>query len=91
MQQNLLMDTKYIFFDVSELNLIDFNQVLETSVETLRYSTDGTKTFVKWIGDEPSFISNLTTKSTIYNNNEMLIILDSPIWNQDNRLSGTTN
>lgn len=85
------MDTKYIFFDVSELNLIDFNQVLETSVETLRYSTDGTKTFVKWIGDEPSFISNLTTKSTIYNNNEMLIILDSPIWNQDNRLSGTTN
>jgi hypothetical protein len=85
------MDIKYIFFNVSELNLIDFNQVLETSLETLRYSTDGTKTFVKWIGDEPSFISDLTTKSTIYNKEQMLIILDSDEWNDYNPISGTTN
>lgn len=85
------MDIKYIFFNVSELNLIDFNQVLETSLETLRYSTDKTKTFVKWIGDEPSFISDLTTKSTIYNKEQMLIILDSDEWNDYNPISGTTN
>jgi len=85
------MDIKYIFFNVSELNLIDFNQVLETSLETLRYSIDGTKTFVKWIGDEPSFISDLTTKSTIYNKEQMLIILDSDEWNDYNPISGTTN
>ncbi len=85
------MDIKYIFFNVSELNLIDFNEVLETSLETLRYSIDGTKTFVKWIGDEPSFISDLSTKSTIYNKEQMLIILNSDEWNDYNPISGITN
>jgi len=85
------MDIKYIFFNVSELNLIDFNQVLETSLETLRYSTDKTKTFVKWIGDEPSFISALTSKSIIYNKEEMLVILHSDEWNDYKPISGTTD
>lgn len=38
----------YIIFNVSEIDKIDFNQVLETSPETLRRSVDGTKTFIKW-------------------------------------------
>lgn len=38
----------YIIFNVSEVDKVDFNQVLETSAETLRKSVDGTKTFVKW-------------------------------------------
>ena len=74
------MDIKYIIFDVSELNLIDYNQIVETSSETLRYSIDGTKTFIKWIGQEPLFISDLTTKSTIYNNQDMMTILHTDEW-----------
>lgn len=89
-QQNQDMDTKYIIFNVSELDLIDFNQVIEDSLETLRYSIDGTKTFVKWVGNEPECISSLLTKSIIYNNEEMLIILDTPEWNEYNSISGTT-
>lgn len=38
----------YIIFNVSEIDKVDFNQVLETSAETLRRSVDGTKTFIKW-------------------------------------------
>ena len=74
------MDIKYIIFDISELNLIDFNQVIETSSETLRYSIDGTKTFIKWVGNEPNFISSLTTKSVIYNNEDMMNIVHTDEW-----------
>jgi hypothetical protein len=74
------MDTNYIIFNVSELDLIDFNQVIENSLETLRYSIDGTKTFVKWIGNEPMFISELVSKSIIYNNEDMMDILHTDEW-----------
>jgi hypothetical protein len=37
----------YIIFSVSELDKVDFDQILETSSETLRLSVDQTKTFVK--------------------------------------------
>jgi hypothetical protein len=63
---------------------------METSVETLRLSVDGTKTFVKWIGDTPSSIDSLTTKSQVYNNVEILTILDTNEWTENDSLSGTT-
>ena len=39
---------KFVIFDVDEIDSINFNQVLQTSAETLRKSTDETKTFVKY-------------------------------------------
>jgi hypothetical protein len=84
------MDYKYIIFDLSEIDKINFEQVMETSVETLRLSVDGTKTFVKWIGDTPSSIDSLTTKSQVYNNVEILTILDTNEWTENDSLSGTT-
>lgn len=84
------MDYKYIIFDLSEIDKINFEQVIETSVETLRLSVDGTKTFVKWIGDTPSSIDSLTTKSQVYNNVEILSILDTNEWTEEESLSGTT-
>jgi hypothetical protein len=50
----------YAFFDVTELPKVDFSRVNETSFETLRYSLDGSKTFIHWGGDNPSFITELT-------------------------------
>ena len=44
---------KYIIFSVDEIDKIDFNTIQETSVDTLRKSVDGTKTFIKW--DEVPF------------------------------------
>ena len=71
---------KYIIFDVSELNKINFNEVLEDSQSTLRYSLDGTKTFIKWEDIEPSFLSNLLTKSRMYTLEEISEILLTSEW-----------
>ena len=72
---------EFMIFNVSELNLIDFTQVLETSIDTVRKSIDETKTFVKWDGDIiPSSVDSLTTKEGPYTYEEILIILSGPEW-----------
>lgn len=73
----------FMIFNVSELNTIDFTQVLETSLNTVRKSVDETKTFVKWDGDMPSSVSSLTTKEGPYNYEEILTILATPEWTQE--------
>lgn len=76
---------KFVIFNVSEINLINFNEVLETSTNTLRFSVDKTKTFVKWDEDtQPPCISNLTTKEGPYDYDTMMSILDGPEWVQPN-------
>jgi len=71
----------FMIFNVSELDKIDFSQVLETSIETVRKSVDNTKTFVKWdSNDEPSCLSSLTTKSGPHTYEEMLTILATSEW-----------
>jgi hypothetical protein len=71
---------KFVIFSTSELELVDFSQVLETSSETIRKTVDGTKTFVKYDGDMPSSIQSLTTKVGEYNHTEMLNILQGQDW-----------
>jgi hypothetical protein len=72
---------EFMIFNVSELNLIDFTQVLETSIDTVRRSVDGTKTFVKWDGNTiPSSVDSLTTKEGPYTYDEILTILSGPEW-----------
>ena len=76
---------KFMIFNVSELTLIDFTQVCETSQDTLRFSVDGTKTFVKWDSIEiPSSVDSLTTKEGLYTYEEMLTILSTPEWTNPN-------
>lgn len=70
----------YMIFNVSEIDVIDFSQVLQSSTETLRYSVDGTKTFVKWEGATPSSVEALTTKEGPYTHNEMLVLMQSVEW-----------
>jgi hypothetical protein len=72
-----------MIFNVSELNQIDFNQILETSLDTVRKSVDETKTFVKWDGEIiPSSVDSLTTKEGPYTYEEMLLILSTQEWNK---------
>ena len=71
----------YVIFNCTELNKIDFNQVMETSVDTVRKSIDGTKTFIKYNGDMPSSVSALTTKSQEYSHDQILNILSTSEWN----------
>lgn len=72
---------QYAVFATSELNLIDFNQVLETSADTVRKSVDDTRTFVKWDGAEPpACIGLLTSLEGTYTHEEMLTMLADPDW-----------
>ena len=75
---------KFMIFNVSELNQINFNEVLETSAETVRKSVDETKTFVKWDGNIPDCVNNLTTKEGPYTYEEILTILSTPEWTDPN-------
>lgn len=72
----------YVIFLTSELDKINFNEVLETSAETVRKSVDGTKTFVKWDdGQEPPpSVQSLTTKGPYLTHEEILAILATPEW-----------
>jgi len=89
MSIQLYENREYIIFPVSQLNLIDFNQVLETSADTVRKSVDGTKTFVKWNGAQPSCISNLTNTEGPYSHAEILEILSTSEWTNPAPMSGS--
>jgi hypothetical protein len=75
---------EFMIFNVSELDQIDFTQVLETSVDTVRKSVDETKAFVKWDGAMPECVINLTTKEGPYTYEEILVILSTPEWTDPN-------
>lgn len=78
-----------MIFSVTELDSVDFTQVLETSVDTVRKSVDQSKTFVKWNGDTvPASVDALTTKEGPYTYDEILVILAGPEWTDPNPMMG---
>lgn len=66
----------YVIIEAPEVGNVGFDQVLETSADTLRYSVDGTKTFVKFEGDTPSFLIG----EPQYTHEEILNILSGAEW-----------
>ena len=77
-------DRRFVIFNVTELDKIDFTQVFETDADTVRKSVDLTKTFVKFDLPMPSSVSSLTSKSQEYTYDEMLNILATPEWTDPN-------
>ena len=73
------MNTTYVIIDASEVSSVDFDLVRENSGDGLRYSLDGTKTFVKFEGDTPSFLIG----EPQYDHAEILSILSGPEWTSD--------
>jgi TfoX/Sxy family transcriptional regulator of competence genes len=67
------MSRKYVILNTSEIDSVDFTQVLQTSKESLRYTTDGSKFLLKYDGIQPSFLSG----ETEYTHSEILAILDN--------------
>ena len=74
----------YVIFNVSELPLINFEQVLQTSAETCRKSVDETQALVKWYTDNgvPTCVQSLTTKSQYYTHDEILEIMSTSAWTE---------
>ena len=66
----------YVIIDASEVPSIDFNNVLETSANTLRYNIAGDKTFVKYEGAMPPFLLGKDT----YSHAQILEVLAGEEW-----------
>ena len=67
------MAKKYVIITSDDVSSVDFTKVQETSADTLRWNKDNTKTFVKFEGDTPSFL----TGKTQYTYSEILTILNN--------------
>jgi len=73
----------FAIFSTTELDQINFSEVLETSTETVRKSVDGSKTFVKWDGETlPPSVQALTTLEGPYTYEEILSILNTSEWTE---------
>ena len=74
------MSRKYVIINADAVDSVDFSQVDETSADTVRYSLDGSKTFVKFDSDTtPSFLDGKTQ----YTHSEILAILATDEWTSD--------
>lgn len=76
------MNRNYVIIDASEVSSVNFDDVLETSADTLRYNVAGDKTFVKYEGTKPSFLAN---KESL-NHSQILEILSSEEWTNTENL-----
>ena len=75
-----IMSRKYVIINADEVDSVNFSQVDETSADTVRYSLDGSKTFVKFDSDTtPSFLVGKTQ----YTHSEILAILATDEWTPD--------
>ena len=79
-----MQERTFLIIPVSELSKVDFTQVLETSPDTVRKSVDETKTFIKWDGETPLFISEIVGSEGPYTYGEILDILGTPEWTNPN-------
>ena len=66
----------YVILDASEVGNVDFDQVIQSSADKLRYSVDGSKFVVKFEGDTPSFLIG----EPQYDHSEILPIIQSAEW-----------
>ena len=73
----------YVIIETNYLEYVNFSEVNEDSPDTLRYSLDGKKFFVKYEGEQPEFVYSIT-KDAIgldeYNHTEIIKILEGPEW-----------
>lgn len=69
-------DRQYVIINDEEVSSVNFDDVLEESVDTLRYNVAGDQTFVKYEGAKPSFLAN---KESL-NHSQILEVLSGEQW-----------
>ena len=71
----------YCTIKIEDLDLIDFDQVFETSADTIRIKLDLTLFLIKY-NTEPTFITDGTViPEGTYTHSEILVLMRSPEWN----------
>jgi len=69
---------KYVLILAEQVSSVNFNQVLQTTEDTLRYSNDKSQALLKFRGDTPSFLEG----KRLYDYDEIMEVLNSPEWTQ---------
>ena len=69
----------YTILNKEELDSVNFDEVLETSTNTIRYNNANTEFLLKFEGNTPSFLEG----KTLYDYNGIMEILNSPEWTQE--------
>ena len=70
---------KWIIINVSDITEEMILRAIQSSMDTLKKTLDGTKAILKWDGDTPSCFDGLTT----YTHSEIKIELAKSEWSSD--------
>jgi len=69
---------KWVIVNVSDITEEMIDNAMQSSMDTLRKSLDGTKAILKWDGDTPTCFDGMTT----YNHSEILTELAKSTWTE---------
>ena len=75
----------YAVINLTDLELIDFSQINETSKDTIRKSLDNTEFVIKWAeGYTPTFITDASVVPVgTYDHHAILELMATPEWSED--------
>ena len=74
----------YAVINLTDIGLIDFSQVGETSASTIRKSLDDTQFVIKWEqGYTPTFINNPVVPVETYDHHAILELMATPQWSEE--------
>jgi len=71
-----MSDRQYVIINATDVSSVNFDDVLETSGDTLRYNIAGDETFVKYEGPKPRCLYGKDTLS----HSAMLTVLSGEAW-----------
>jgi hypothetical protein len=74
---------RFVIFETNEKDKVDYDEVYETSADTLRLSVDGLKTFVEYDLPMPQSVQQLETKTEPLTIEQLLLILDTNEWQHE--------
>jgi|TARA_R100000084_G_C4518594_1_gene85798 hypothetical protein len=69
---------KWVILNVSDITDEMIASAIQTSMDTLRKTLDGTQAILKWDGDTPTCFDGMTT----YNHSEILTELAKSTWTE---------
>lgn len=79
-----MISRTYAVIELTDIGKIDFAQVSENSVFTVRKSLDDTQFVIKWVdGYTPTFITDGSVIPVgTYTHEEILILMATPAWSE---------
>ena len=78
-------DRRYAVIYLTDLDLIDFSQIEQTSASTVRKSLDNTQFVIKW---EEGYVPTFITDSSVvpvgtYDHQAILELMATPFWSEE--------